>query len=740
MEHATVRVRRREFITVVGAAGLTGAAGCSGTDDRPPGVDDGKEEEPPGTDPDDGPLFRVGTDGFERRTGEGYDGLTVQGVNLGMAKPGRFPGEAAITREEYDRWLADIGEIANVVRTYTIHPPAFYRALESYNEGREEPLLLLQGTWVPTADLLDAGDATERSGTVDAEIERTVDVVHGATTLEQRPGHAAGRYDADVSDSTLGFLFGIEWPPEVVVETNEHGTGGEFEGTYLRTAAGAPFERWLAGRLDGLVGHEQSAYGTQRPVSFVNWVTTDPLEHPYEPFESEDRVGIDPDHVEATAAFEAGTLAAYHVYPYYPDLLNETPKYREYTDHRGERNNYAGYLDDLVGASEQPVLVAEFGVPSSRGIAHRNVHGRDQGQHTEQRQGEIVAAMFEDIRRAETAGGIAFAWQDEWFKRTWNLDARSVPGRRPHWSNVETPEQRFGLLSFEPTDGVSLSGSAAEWADATRYTATGGTAPERTLTELRVTHDLEGLCFRLQFEGLADPVDWSRTNAVLTVGLTGRTAQLPFGTGATAPADFVARLGGPGDSRLLVESRYDPFAREFGTEAGTDIGAYRDGTAGFVPVRETINRGYTVPPTGKRVPFEAVETGKLRYGNGNPQADDYDSLTDVHVATDAGTIEVRLPWLLLNVADPSSKRRIATDWDAGLETVAFENVRIGAATYDPRAVAGDASEETTLESAVPGVEGGRLGTVAYDWETWSFPDYRERLKQSYHVLREELDG
>jgi len=49
-----------------------------------------------------------------------------------MAKPGRFPGEAAITRAEYDRWLSDIGEIANVVRLDTIHPPAFYRALAAY--------------------------------------------------------------------------------------------------------------------------------------------------------------------------------------------------------------------------------------------------------------------------------------------------------------------------------------------------------------------------------------------------------------------------------------------------------------------------------------------------------------------------------------------------------------------------------------------------------------------------------
>jgi hypothetical protein len=672
------------------------------------------------------------------RDGE-YRPLSVRGVNIGMAKPGRFPGEAAITREEYDRWLPAIGEIANVVRTYTIHPPAFYRALAAYNRAASEPLLLLQGTWVPTQDLLDAGDANEVSETLDAELRRTVDAVHGDTTLPERPGHAAGEYDADVSDHTLGFLFGIEWPPEVVAGTNERGADGQYDGRFLRTRGAAPFERWLAGRMDGAVAHETDAYGTQRPVAFVNWVTTDPLSHPYEPFQNEDRVSVDPDAIESTDAFAPGTLAAYHVYPYYPDFLNETPAYVEYTDHRGEPNNYAGYLNDLVDHTDHPVLIGEFGVPSSRGIAHRNVHGRDQGRHTEREQGEIVAAMFEDVDRAGTAGGIAFSWQDEWFKRTWNLDARSVPGRRPYWSNIETPEQRFGLLAFEPVDAVSLDGSEGDWTDADTISPDGTTSapPERTLTGLQVTHDLEGLCFRLEFEALPDPVDWTRTNALLTIGLTGRRTDLPLGVDAEATADFAVHLAGPDASRLLVDARYDAFAREFGGEAGLPVDAYRDGTAGFVPVREPVNRGYTVPPTGTEVPFDAVEAGRLRYGNGNPEAASYDSLTDVHVDPEANAVEGRLPWVLLNVADPSGKRRIATDWADGLGTAEFEGVRVGALTFTPDADgrAAVTGGPTNAAHRLPQGSGSTLGSVEYAWEPWDRPPFTERLKKSYHVLR-----
>lgn len=717
-------INRRRLLSTLGAVGVVGTAGCnSGSSAHLP--------------------FRVVSDGFQHRSDNAYQPLPVRGVNIGMANPGHFPGEAAITRSEYDRWLVSIGKIANVIRTYTIHPPSFYRALASYNETADEPLLLLQGTWVPTAELIDAGDATAVSETTDSEIDRTVDVVHGNTTLPERPGHAAGTYDADVSDATLGFLFGIEWPPEVVAETNEHGDDSQYTGTYFQTNDATSFERWLAGRMDRFVTHEMADYDTQRPVAFVNWVTTDPLSHPYEPFNSEDSVSIDPDSITPTDKFQAGTFASYHIYPYYPDFLNETPEYINYTDHRGEQNNFAGYLNNLVEATDLPVLVSEFGVPSSRGLAHRNVHGRDQGGHTEQEQGEIVAAMFEDIAHADTAGGIMFAWQNEWFKRTWNLDARSVPSRRPFWSNIETPEQRFGLLAFDPKEQVLLDGSDNGWSNATHITPSDGsdTEPHRTLTGFQITHDTEGLNFRLEFEALREPVDWTELNAFVTIGLTNRTTSLPLNLSAKTTADFVVRLAAPGESRILVESSYDPFAREFGDEAGLPLDNYRDGSAGFVPVREIINRGYTVPETGATVPFDAVETGKLRHGNGNPASISYDSLTDVHVNPTQNVIEGRIPWILLNVADPSTKQRIATNWSEALSTVSFDQLTLSAGTYAPDSSrngrAADIEGPTNTIDILPEIDGNSIQPAEYTWESWDRPSYEERLKESYHILREQ---
>lgn len=409
----------------MGSAGAVGTAGCGFRDDGASGadgrngddgsgdgdaVDDGESGD---ASPTDGPerRFRVGDDGFEVSVdGEDFTDLVTRGVNLGMAKPGRFPGEAGITRAEYDRWLAAMAELnVNVVRVYTVHPPAFYRALAAHNRESPDPIYLLHGNWIGEEHLLDAGDAFELSAEFDRSFRQVVDVIHGSTTIEAEPGHASGTYDADVSDATLGYVAGIEWPPTVVEETNRANGPGAYDGEFLSSTVDRPFERWLAERLDRAVAHEEREYGVQRPAAFTNWVTTDPLEHPSEPFRLEDAVSVDPDAVVATDAAEAGTFAAYHVYPYYPPLLNETPEYVDYVDHRGERNSYAGYLNDLVDATDHPLVVAEFGVPSSRGIAQRHVHGRDQGRHTEAEQGEIVAAMYVTFGRSARPAGSSSA-------------------------------------------------------------------------------------------------------------------------------------------------------------------------------------------------------------------------------------------------------------------------------------------------------------------------------------------
>ena len=75
--------------------------------------------------------------------------IPIKGVNMGIAKPGHFPGESAITKEEYLRWFKLIAEMnANTIRVYTLHPPAFYEALAEYNKKHADKLYVFHGVWL----------------------------------------------------------------------------------------------------------------------------------------------------------------------------------------------------------------------------------------------------------------------------------------------------------------------------------------------------------------------------------------------------------------------------------------------------------------------------------------------------------------------------------------------------------------------------------------------------------------
>lgn len=745
---------RRQYLGAIGTAAVSSVAGCLGRYSPP---------DPQAID------CRVTEGTFQtRRDGGEWEELLVHGVNLGMGKPGHFPGDAAITKAEYARWFEDISAMnSNAIRTYTLHPPGFYEALADHNEDREEPLFVLHGNWIAEPVLAEAGDAFDeevvevfRNG-----LEEIIDAVHGNLSAPDRVGHASGEYRADVAPYILGFVLGIEWPPEVIEETDEVNEGiGDYDGEFVGTENATPFERWLAERLDETAAYERENYDDARPLSFTNWPTTDHLDQPAEPLAEENLVDVTANHHRTTDAFDRGLFATYHVYPYYPDFLNYEEEYVEYVAETGERSSYRGYLEDLIGENDHPVLIGEFGVPASRGKTHSHVYGFDQGHHTEREQGEITVALYEHIVQTGTLGGLVFTWQDEWFKRTWNTMDYMNPDRRPFWSDVQTCEQMFGVLTFDPGEepGFTLSGVPEEWDGATRLDDDPGRSPlveledghdaTRTLTGLEAAADERYLHLRLSYEDLAD-LDWDRTNTLLALDLApgqGNTA-IPFGTGLEADRgiDFVVHLAGPDRSQVVVDAYYDVFYYLYGERLGElpEVGHAGERDSGeFHSIELALNREIRIPSQDRTIPFESHDTGRLRFGNGDPDHPDYDSLSDVHVAPDEGTIEVRLPWLLLNVRDPSRHEIVADLWEEGLEGRTVDGISVAALTYEPddpstefELSVADDDGGATVTDAIGELSEGRLGfgpRSTFEWEGWEEPSYHERHKESYGIIQD----
>lgn len=666
---------------------------------------------------------RIKGDAFEVYEDGKWQPFTIKGVNMGMAKPGTFPGEAAITRDEYDRWFKAIGEMnVNSLRVYTLHPPAFYEAFAAYNATADKPLYLYHGVWIdeePLVESLDAFDPeiTER---FQKEVKKMVDVIHGDAVVDQQPGHAYGTYKADISPYVIGWMIGIEWFPIMVDQMNlDYPELDDYQGEYVYSENANPMEIWLAQQLDHLASYELDTYKSMRPLSFTNWVTTDNIVQPSEPSDKEDIATVDPNHIHTKGiADTVGMYASYHVYPYYPDFLNLEERYTKYVDHRGEFNNYAGYLKDLKDSHTMPIVISEFGIPASRGMTHENPFGWNQGFISEKEQGEIVSRMYEDILAEGMLGGMIFTWQDEWFKRTWNTMDYDNPNERPFWSNAQTNEQQFGLLSFDrhkvKVDGID------DWEDGqTIYEKNDGAL--RTLT---MDSDERYVYIKAQF----DPTNknWWTENDLNLYFTVRQDEGIPVKTieDADFVADFQLKIENLEQARLLVAGNYDTFYYDYYHRLGM-IPAENNIESTFHPIRLALNKEIVRPDTGEVIPFSAYETGIFRFGIANPEHKDYDSLNDYYYDQQTGIMEIRVPWMLLNAKDPAKHEFMGEFQKDGIEsTITVDGIKLAASLTSKTGKVVESFDATQA--------------ALYTWDKWGLPESEERLKQSYYILQKKF--
>jgi len=400
--------------------------------------------------------------------GKDYTPFFIKGINLGSAVPGAWPGQLAISSEQYARWfrmMADAG--FNTLRVYTLHYPRFYKEFARYNiENPDKPLYLIQGVWLNERESgpywTDRYDLRDLTADFDNDIRDVVDCLHGkgkksvmCSDSNPRYGYACGDYDADgdgadVSQWLLGILIGREIYANEINETNQSKPAtSSYSGAHLSISKASISEVWATERLDRLIKYERENYKTNRPVAFSSWPTLDPIEHPSEPDGSgEDENELDLNKIELTNA-PGGFFISYHIYSYFPNFISRDDKYTSVIDEIGP-NPYLGYLRDLrEHYTRHPVLVAEFGVPTSWGIARYSESGMHHGGLNEEEHGKYMMRMFRNIYDTRYCGGIAFSWMDEWFKSTWITHPLSSDNRRL-WHNVTSPENNYGLIHFVP--------------------------------------------------------------------------------------------------------------------------------------------------------------------------------------------------------------------------------------------------------------------------------------------------
>ena len=665
-----------------------------------------------------------------------FEEFEIKGVDLGSGYPGEWSTDFAIDKETYMRWFSLMQEMGiNTIRIYTIQSEPFYEAFYEYNKDNETPLFLLHGVWVNDHVMNSYRDAYSDDFyeifTRDCKI--MVDIIHGNRKLNLGRAASAGHgtYRRDISQWVIGYILGVEWEDAVVAFTDDKYKDDveirNYKGKYFSTSDGASaFEAMLTRVADRVVDYETERYGTQRLMAFANWPTTDPFEYPQLDRNFIKKCAIvDVENILPEDTFNSGHFASYHVYPYFPDYLTYISDWSLYgvgnedlyLNENGSLNTYRAYLSALVNHHSIPVVISEFGIPTSRAMAHVDVNtGRNQGLMSESEQGDALVECYKDIKAAGCAGSCIFAWQDEWFKRTWNTLHAVDLKRNPYWSDYQTNEQFFGILTFDPGEEKSVcyvDGDVSEW------TEDDVVIKNKNIT-LSMKYDEKYMYFMVNKTNL----DFDGETLYIPLDITPKTGSNyceGYNLKFDREVDFIIMIDGKENSRVVVQERYEAlrstYAKEIYKFDAYDVANVPDANSPlFKNIDLILHKREVTTARSPDILDLVFETGKLRYGNANPESPDFDSLADFISA--GNYIEIKLPWQLLNFADPS-RMQIHDDYydgNYGIEHISIDEIYVGICRSE-------VEERIILEK--------------YPLKGWGNKvTFHERLKRSYYVMQD----
>lgn len=662
--------------------------------------------------------------------GNGYQELEIKGVNIGSSIPGEWSTDFKIDEETYLRWFKQIKELgANTIRIYTVLNDDFYEAFYKFNKDNEDPLYLIHGVSVNDYVQNCHYDAYSREFK-DRFLEdsRTmIDVVHGQKKmlLSTKSSKASGSYDKDISKWVIGYILGLDFQDKTIAYTDHkyQDDNLSYRGKYLySTPDASAFETLLTEIGDLTIQYESDKYKCQRLIAFSNYPATDPFDYPEDlTIYFQKCAKIDVENIKTTDSFISGHFASYHIFPYNSDCFNYIEDLsnfgienkEDYLNEDDSINTYKAYLKALNNYHSIPVVIAEFGTSTARGITQKDQNtSRHEGNMSEKVQGEALISCYEDIISTSSAGAIVYTWQDEWYKRSWNTMYAVNLARTPYWSDIQTSNQCFGLLSFDTEeDNTYNDGNISEWTKEDIIYDYGD-------SYISYKYDERYLYF------MAYKKNFDFENDIIYIPLditpkSGSSYEVESGKLFDRPVDFLITINGKDNSKIQVQDRYESLRSTYSQNV-YGIDAYEKANIPdvdspiFVDINMILQTDTDLVNDEFKDSYEIFNTGKLRYGNGNPESTDFDSISDFCV--NGEYIEIRLSWQILNFADPS-RMYIHDDYykNYGVDYLQIDKIYVGL---------GD-SESTQ-----------RIHLSEAELKGWGNSlTYHERLKDSYYMLQ-----
>lgn len=649
-----------------------------------------------------------------------WEKLDIVGVDLNSTKPGVFPNEDKVSKEEYIRWIKDIYDMgANCIRVSNLMNESFYSALYEFNKDKKDPIYLMQGIYF-NETLLKNGQDPQGSKPEQAfkrNIKLIIDSIHG-NPYNFNKLNPTQLYKTDVSNYVIGYSLGIEFAKHDLIYTEIMNQNNVYKGNYLYTDSKASsFEAYMAKMGNYAISYEFKNYTKQSLISFIgtashhivssstNRVNKSILSNKDSANGDEDiKNYFDVENIKAKRKLKTGVIAGYNIYPSYSEV-------KEYQDNIDE------YFKKINNYHKIPVIISEFGVPSSRsgGDFNKDI---DKGYITEKEQGKALLDVYKAIKSSGIAGCFIFEFQDSWNASSWNTKDSKILDRSAYWSDAQTYSQNFGLMTFEPGKLETTpypDDSLNEWKEE-------DIVSKNEDLSLSIKNDEKYLYFMIKSK---DKINLEKDELYIDLDTTpksGSNKSSQYKLDFNNPVDFIIKINDK-DSMMAVHEYYNRFnfyENKTLYEQRPDLIKNTPDMDHFSQILIETRPKMYVEYLGKTQDKLTYETGKLIKGNANPKSKDFNSIADYYIGDDY--VEVRIPWGLLNFMDPSTNQ-IQDDFYKEFKTnsLMIDDIKVGVTKKE---------KEQTLS---------RLNSVSYKLDGWMFPKYHERLKQSYYIVKNELN-
>jgi hypothetical protein len=247
------------------------------------------------------------------------------------------------------------------------------------------------------------------------------------------------------------------------------------------------------------------------------------------------------------------------------------------------------------------------------------------------------------------------------------------------------------------------------------------------IREVRVTSDEGFVYLLLQTEGRGTP-DWNRALYRIAIDTYDsrrgeRSLPQPYAADIPTGAEFLLDIGGPEASSLRVTPDYNPYPHKGEIAEGRAIGSPKKPSGTFVPLQFETNRE-RFGRDGKRFPSLGIDRGKLHFLKSGDDA--RTNLQADIAAGEQGAVEVRIPWGLLNVSDPSTRRVLdGVVRSEESEATQTEGFRFYVYAFDRRKPGAQPADR---------FPGTWRAAPLFTWQTWDEPKYKLEMKESARAI------